>query len=151
MPFSDITERIVEILEDNAAALVTNLTDSSLTIENRFADEHFANQVIFVWRDSLPEIEYGAMQHGKGEIDGVGNWVVGVYVRFPGNEEEAAEALSVLAWNLLELLGKHLRDSKNNYQALLIAGSTADMLAGQGGGWYLGERFTARVRWSMEF
>lgn len=155
MAFVDITNRIEAILTENKAALTSGCDDHNIEIENRFPEEHFANQVIFVWRDSLPEIEYGSITgeglSASGEIDGLGQWRVAVYIRFPGNEKTAAEQLSILAWNLLGLLAGFRRETTDpQWAALLVQNSRATTLAGTNG-WYVGEQFTLGIRWSMEF
>ena len=153
MAFTDITARIVAILRDNLPTLVEGLLDPDILVEGAYPYPHFADQVMFVWRESLPDVSYGNMvgegASAHGEIDGVANWTLGVYVKVPGNEEAAAEELAKLAWNILTVLRGWYRDDQ--WQSLMIAGTTATALPGEGGSWYVGENWTLRVRWEMSF
>lgn len=150
MGFSDITAEIVELLRDNVSTLTDGMADRSLVVESRYPEDHFANQVLYVWRDSLPEVEAGMLigsgLTAAGEVDGIGTWNVAAYIRVPGDETNAAEQLSVLAWNLIRLLYGYRQGTA--YVALLVRSSTGRMLTGATG-WYLGEEFDVRVRWHM--
>lgn len=153
MAFVDITDRLAEILETRKADLVSSLRDANLVIEKRFPDEHVANQVVFIWRDSVGELEYGGMvgegTNTTGEIDGLGTWNVAFYERFPGRESIAADQLSRLAWNFLTVMADYRTDADNTYVSAMVTASTADTLAATNAAWYLGERFNLRIRWSL--
>jgi hypothetical protein len=111
-----------------------------------------------VHRESLEEISYGPLappgegEDTHGEIDGVGNWAIAAYVRYPGNEEQASAELSQLAWNLLRVLRGYTKDSTGKYGSLRLVRSEVQRMEGRAGeGWFLGEKHTARVRWEMSF
>lgn len=150
MGFVDITAEIMDVLTDNVTALVAGMDDASLVIESRYPEDHFANQVLFVWRDSLPELEHGNIvgtgANATGEVDGFGTWKIAAYIRVPGDETNAAEQLSILAWNLIRVLYGYRQGTA--YMTALVQRSTGRMLTGATG-WYLGEEFDVRVRWHM--
>lgn len=156
MAFVDITNRLVEILTDNQALLLTDTNQRDIVIQATYPEDHYAECVCFVWRDSLSQIDYGQFAGegltAVGEIDGMANWKVAMYVRVPGNEAEAANDLSLLAWNLLRVLRGFRRESVNpQWGSMLVKRSTARMLNGNTGGWYLGEEFDLEVGWSIQF
>lgn len=159
MAFHDITDRIVAILEAEKSRLVTDLRDRSVVIEGYYPNEHFANQVIFVYREASGELDYGNItgagtgSSAHGEIEGTGAWVVSAHIRYTGNETVASDQLSKLAWNLLTVLAGYSKDSENHYLSLMVGNTTPDYLLGTvgGQGWYIGERFPLRVRWDLTF
>jgi len=159
MAFPDISERIVEILAARRVSLTAGMGDKGLVIENQFAVEHFAPQVLFVYRESVSDLDYGNISSpgegasAHGEIEGRGIWIVSAHCRYTGNEQLAADQLAQLAWNLLSVLAGYTRDTENHYLSLFVEGSTPDYSLGASGGvgWYVGERFRLRVGWDLTF
>jgi len=154
--FADITQRIAAILEENKATLVAGLGDDKLDILAQYPVDPYAQRCIYVWREALDSVDYGRISgagtgsSAGGEIDGIGDWRIGVFVRVPGGEGQAAEELDILAWNLLVVLRGYTADPQHTYSTLIVRGSTASQLDARKG-WYLGENFRISVRWSMEF
>lgn len=160
MAFADITDRIAEILEAERSRLVDGLMDPQIVIERRFPETHFANQVLFVYRAEITDLEYGTISNpgggeaATGEIYGHADWIVSAHVRFTGAEETAADQLSRLVWNLLRVLAGYTADPlAATYTSLFVVSSTPDYaLTGTGGqGWYIGERLRLRIGWDMTF
>lgn len=157
MAFHDITDRIVAILEAERTRLVSGLRDSTIAIESQYPVDHFANQVLFVWREASGELEYGNItgagtgSSAGGEIMGLGQWAVSAHVRYTGNESVAADQLSKLAWNIITVLAGYTKDASNTYLSLMVGNTMPDYSLGTTGGtgWYIGERFPLRVRWDL--
>ncbi len=157
MAFVDITNRIAEILAAEKSRLVLGLNDRNLVIESQYPLDHFANQVLFIWREASGEIDYGQITNAgagssaSGEIDGRGTWIVSAHVRYTGAEALASDQLSRLAWNLITVLAGYTKDTDNNYLSLVMGNSMPDYTLGMtgGAGWYLGERFPLYVRWDL--
>lgn len=153
MSFTDITDRLANILEDRVATLTSGLDEQQIAIESAFPHEHYAPQVIFIHRANLPDISPGQLiGHGTdvgGEIDGVGTWEINIYVRFPGNEEAAAEELSKLTWNLIKTLAGYAAQGETDWVSMLPTSSNPTTLGGVESGWYLGETMSIQVRWEM--
>lgn len=157
MAFVDITNRLVEILTDRLPTLVADLDDQVLPVLPRVPDEHFSNQVLFVYREGETEFDYGQLANQgagaatTGEIDGIGTWKVTSLIRIPGSEDEASDQLSRLAWNLIAVLRGYTKDLDNNWLSMIIKpGSTVDQAIGNNG-WYLRETFTLAIHWEMSF
>lgn len=102
----------------------------------------YADQVLFVHWDSASDINYGA-----DELDGFGQWIVAVFVKFSGSEETAETELEKLCWSLLSLFAQNAQT--DNWRSLVVVSIAKDYLAGAGGSWYIGARFNLRVRWTL--
>lgn len=158
MSFASITNRLVEILEAEQDTLTQGLESRDLVIIPAYAHEHFRQQAIFVWRDSVSGLEYGTLSNPgygadtHGEIEGTGTWIVATYLRYPADEETAANQLNVLAWNLLSVLRGYTADPENNWVAMVVESSDPDyQQPPTSQGWYVGERFHLRITWEMTF
>jgi hypothetical protein len=158
LAFSDITARIVAILTARKTTLVTGLDESTLDILSSMPYPHQGNQVLFVWRQSTEELTYGNITNASGganahgEIDGLGTWIIGAYVRYPSDEAQAAEQLSILAWNVMTVMRGYVQDTENKYIAAFLTGSTPQaVMQGENNVWYVGEDHRLAVRWEMSF
>jgi len=140
--FSEITNALADLLNDNESSLVNGLAKGDIAIEAAMPHPRFGDQLAFVYREGVHDINYGV-----GELDGYGDWNISLFVMFSGSEETAADQLSKLAWNLLGLLADNTQT--DHWRSLVVVRTTVDALLGRGGSWYIGERFTLRIRWTM--
>lgn len=152
MSFHAITTRIYRLLEANKHRLPYR---GQLHIFQQFPEDKFPDLSIFVWRESIGSVEHHAVtgigEDAQGQLAGTGTWIVALYVRYPGHERVAARMLDEMVWGLLTVLAGYARDPERVYNAMLIEGTSSEVLGDEAGGgvWVLGERIRLRVSWEL--